>query len=78
MPLPSREEQLRQAIAYFRRDGVVLIKNRKGHVADDLCAWAAAQGIAVERRLVTAGRAEHWEIRRVPNQRNGLRTVTPP
>lgn len=65
MPLPSREEQLERAIAYFRRDGVVLIKNRRGHVADELCAWAAAQGWQVERRLVTAGQAEHWEIRRV-------------
>jgi hypothetical protein len=66
MPLPSREEQLRRAIAYFQRDGVVLIKNRRDHVADEFCAWAAAQGIAVQRRLVTAGRAEHWEIRRQP------------
>jgi hypothetical protein len=66
MPLPPRQEQLRRAVAYFRRDGVVLIKNRRGHVAEELCAWAAAQGIAVERRLVTSGRAEHWEIRRKP------------
>lgn len=63
MPLPPREEQLRRAIAFFLRDGVVLIKNRRGDVADELCAWAAAQGFAVTRRLVTSGRAEHWEIR---------------
>ena len=66
MPLPPSEEQLRPAIAYFQRDGVVLIKNRKDNVADELCAWAAGRGIAVQRRLVTAGRAEHWEIRRQP------------
>ena len=66
MPLPAREAQLQRAIAYFERDGVILIKNRSGHVADDFCAWAAAQGIAIERRLVTSGRAEHWEIRRKP------------
>lgn len=65
MPLPPREEQLQNAIAYLRRDGVVLIKNRPGHVADDLEHWAAQQGIATRRVLRTLGRATHWEIRAV-------------
>jgi hypothetical protein len=65
VPLPPREEQLRRAIASFLRDGVVLIKNRRDHVADELRAWAEAQGIAVPRRLRRSGAAEHWEIRRL-------------
>ena len=64
MPLPSRDEQLAAAIRYFERDGVVMIKDRAGNVADDLVRWAAARGIAVTRAQRTLGRASHWEIRK--------------
>ena len=64
MPLPSREDQLRAAIRHFVRDGLVIIKDRPGHVADDVAAWARAQGIATETRPRTLGRAVHWEVRR--------------
>ena len=63
MPLPPREEQLQSAIRYFRRDGLVLIKDRPGDVADDLEQWMAARGIPTERHRRTLGRAVHWEIR---------------
>ena len=64
VPLPPREEQLRRAIACFERDGLVIIKDRAGSVVEDLERWAAARGIATDRRRRTLGRAAHWEIRR--------------
>lgn len=64
LPLPAREAQLASAIGHFQRDGLVLIKDRPGHVADDLERWAAAQGIPTQRSRRVLGRAGHWEIRR--------------
>jgi len=65
LPLPPWEAQLETAIAHFRRDGLVLVKDRPGHVAGALERWATAQGIATVRARRTLGRAMHWEIRRV-------------
>ena len=64
MPLPPRSEQLAAAIRYLERDGVVVIKDRPGNVADDVLAWAAERGLAVTRSRRALGRATHWEIRK--------------
>jgi hypothetical protein len=63
VPLPSRAEQLATAIAHLQRDGLVIIKDRPGHVADLVEEWAAGQGLVTERRRRSLGRAQHWEIR---------------
>jgi hypothetical protein len=55
---------LRTAIAHFQRDGLVIIKDRPGGVADLVERWAEEHGIRTERRERTLGRARHWEIRR--------------
>ncbi len=62
--LPSREAQLAQALRHFERDGVVMVKERPGNVADDVVRWAEAHGMAVTRHRRTLGAATHWEIRR--------------
>lgn len=64
MPLPPREAQIATAIRYLERDGVVMIKDRPGNVADDVVRWAAAHGIPVTRTPRALGRATHWEVRK--------------
>lgn len=66
MPLPTPEQQLQTAIRYFRRDGLVLIKDRPGSVVEAFRAWAQANAIDLECRRRTLGRASHWELRAVP------------
>ena len=55
---------MRTAIHYFLRDGLVIVKDRPGHVAGDVAAWARDRGIPTETRQRTLGRATHWEVRR--------------
>ncbi len=63
MPLPSPQEQLERSIGYLVRDGVVLIKDRPGNVADLVERWATERGLGVTRTRRPLGRAWHWEIR---------------
>ncbi len=78
MPLPPRDEQLQAAIRYFRRDGLVLIKDRPGSVACELRDWAAACGIPTECRRRTLGRAAHWEIRAIGSLDRDTAAPPPP